>query len=205
MSGQSLKFDKRQTLKVKGVAICLLLFHHLFYASSRLDAGGVSFPVVSRETIMAIASGCRVCVWMFVFLSSYGLAKRYEQMIARVSGAQPGEVFIVLSYSGETSGAIRIAKRAKETGNPVIAFTSFGRNTLSQLADVTLHVSTREKLVEKLGCYGMNISTMLLLDVIYSCVLALDYDRNVINRVKVTRSYEIYRDSDNPILHDRRE
>ena len=121
------------------------------------------------------------------------------------AGAQPGEVFIVLSYSGETSGAIRIAKRAKETGNPVIAFTSFGRNTLSQLADVTLHVSTREKLVEKLGCYSMNISTMLLLDVIYSCVLALDYDRNVINRVKVTRSYEIYRDSDNPILHDRRE
>lgn len=120
------------------------------------------------------------------------------------TGAQPDEVFIVLSYSGETSGALRIAEQARKVGSPVIALTSFGRNSLSQLADVTLHVSTREKLVEKLGCYGMSISTMLLLDVIYSCVLALDYDRNVINRVRLTRSYEVYRDSDNPILHDRR-
>lgn len=121
------------------------------------------------------------------------------------AGAQPDEVFIVLSYSGETSGALRVAKQARKAGSPVIAFTSFGRNSLAQLADVTLHVSTREKLVEKLGCYGMSISTMLLLDIIYSCVLALDYDRNVINRVRLTRSYKIYRDSDNPILHYRRE
>ncbi|MBR1829923.1 MAG: SIS domain-containing protein [Atopobiaceae bacterium] len=111
---------------------------------------------------------------------------------------------MVLSYSGETSDALRIAEQAKAAGAPVIALTSYGRNPLSSMADVTLHVSTREKLVEQLGCYGMSISTMLLLDVIYSCVLALDYDRNVINRIKVTRSYEIYRDSDNPILHDRR-
>ena len=70
---------------------------------------------------------------------------------------------------------------------------------------MTLHVSTREKLVEKLGCFGMSISTMLLLDILYSCVLAQDYDRNVIRRVTVTRDYEVYRDSDNPILHDRRD
>lgn len=115
------------------------------------------------------------------------------------------EVFIVLSYSGETGGALRIAQRAKAAGSKVIALTSFGRNSLSALADVTLHVSTREKLVEKLGCYGMSISTMLLLDVIYSCVLALDYDRNVIDRVKATRAYEVFRDSENPILRDRRD
>ena len=121
------------------------------------------------------------------------------------TNARADEVFIVLSYSGETSGALRIAKQAKAAGCPVIALTSFGRNSLSTLADVTLHVSTREKLVEKLGCFGMSISTMLLLDIIYSCVLALDYDKNVVRRVRTTRAYEIYRDSDNPILHDRRE
>ena len=119
-------------------------------------------------------------------------------------GARSDEAFLVLSYSGETGGALRVARQAKEVGAPVIALTSYGRNTLSELADVTLCVSTREKLVEKLGCFGMSISTMLLLDVIYSCVLALDYDRNVIRRVKATRSYEVYRDSSNPVLHDRR-
>ena len=120
------------------------------------------------------------------------------------SSAGPDDVFVVLSYSGETSGALRVAEQARAAGCPVIALTSFGRNTLAQMADVVLPVSTREKLVEKLGCYGMSISTMLLLDIIYSCVVAKDYDRNVIRRVTVTRDYEIYRDSDNPILHDRR-
>jgi len=120
------------------------------------------------------------------------------------SGARPDEVFITLSYSGETDNALRVARRVKESGGAVVAVTSYGRNSLSQLADVTLHVSTREKLVEKLGCFGMSISTMLLLDVLYSCVLARDYDRNVVQRVKVSRAYERYRDSSNPILHDRR-
>ena len=121
------------------------------------------------------------------------------------SGAHSDEVFILLSYSGETENALRVAEQAKAAGGSVIAVTSYGRNSLSQLADVTLHVSTREKLVEKLGCYGMSISTMLILDIIYSCVLALDYDRNAIQRVRVTRLYEYDRDSSNPILQDRRD
>lgn len=121
------------------------------------------------------------------------------------AGVRKDEVFIMLSYSGETEDALRVARRAKDAGGTIVAVTSYGRNSLSQLADVTLHVSTREKLVEKLGCFGMPVSTMLLLDILYSCVLASDYDRNVVRRVQVTRSYEQYRDSSNPILHDRRD
>ena len=88
MPSQGIAFDKNQTLKAKGVAICLLLFHHLFYTSSRVTAGGVVFHLFSKETVMAVASGCRVCVWMFVFLSAYGLTKRYEKMVS--SGASEG-------------------------------------------------------------------------------------------------------------------
>ena len=51
----------------------------------------------------------------------------------------------------------------------------------------------------------MKRAEMLLLDILYSGVLAVDYDRNVVDRVRVTRSYEVYRDSTNPILHDRRD
>ncbi len=121
------------------------------------------------------------------------------------SGVQADEVFIVLSYSGETGDALRVARQVKNAGGTIVAITSYGRNSLSEMADVTLLVSTREKLVEKLGCFAMSISSLLLLDVMYSCVLARDYDRNVVQRVRVTRSFEQFRDSDNPILHDRRE
>ena len=120
------------------------------------------------------------------------------------ANAGEGDVFIILSYSGETAGALRMARRVRESGGAVVAITSLGRNSLQQMADVTLFVSTREKLVEKLGCFGMSVSSMLLLDVLYSCVLARDYERNVVRRVTVTREFEQYRDSRNPILHDRR-
>ncbi len=120
------------------------------------------------------------------------------------AGAQPDEAFIAISYSGETPNILRFAQEVKKAGGSLVAMTSFGRNSLSQLADIVLHVSTREKLVEKLGSYGMPISTMLLLDIIYSGVLSLDYDRNVVRRVTLTRNFELDRDSSNPILHDRR-
>lgn len=120
-------------------------------------------------------------------------------------GVRKDEIFIIISYSGETNNALRVARQVKATDGTIIAITSYGHNTLADLADVTLRVSTREKLVEKLGCYSMSVSTMLLLDIIYSCVLALDYDHNVVRRVRLSRGFEQYRDSSNPILHDRRD
>lgn len=117
---------------------------------------------------------------------------------------KPDDVYVVISYSGETPAAIRVAQHIHSQGGSVIALTSYGRNALSELADVVLRVSTREKLVEKLGSYAMNVSTLLLLDALYSCVFARDYKQNAIDRVRASHSFELYRDSDNPILHDRR-
>ena len=133
------------------------------------------------------------------------VAHKTDTSFFLAAGATGEDAFVVLSYSGETDEALRVARRAKQAGCPLVALTSYGSNSLSQMADVCLRVSTREKLVEKLGCYSMSISTMLLLDILYSCVLARDYDRNVVGRVRLARSFEIRRDSDNPLLHDRRE
>lgn len=115
------------------------------------------------------------------------------------------DLFVVISYSGETPSMLRVAQRIHQQGAPLIAITSYGNNALSQLADVVLHVSTREKLVEKLGSYMMNVSTLLLLDTLYSCVFARDYERNAIVRVRAGHGFEVYRDSSNPTLHDRRD
>lgn len=70
-------FDKKQSMQIKGVAICLLLFHHLFYSEYRLSCGGIVTKFISLETLMSIGTYARVCVWMFVFVSAYGLTKSY--------------------------------------------------------------------------------------------------------------------------------
>lgn len=69
-------FDKRQTNIAKGVAILLLLCHHLFLKgesyTSLISINGISFASAS-STIG------KVCVAMFLFLSGYGLNKSFSK------------------------------------------------------------------------------------------------------------------------------
>ena len=63
---------------LKGIALILLLCHHLFYIQDGsyddvLVLG--KFPLVQQFGL-----ACKVCVALFVFLSGYGLAKKYEQV-----------------------------------------------------------------------------------------------------------------------------
>lgn len=70
-------FKKEDTLKVKGIAILLLLFHHLFYSSQRIESNGIVFHILSQNTVQQIAVAARICVWIFLFLSAYGLTCQF--------------------------------------------------------------------------------------------------------------------------------
>ena len=120
--------------------------------------------------------------------------------------------FIVISYSGETPFMLRDMNKIASMKWPSIGITSYGKNSLSDMCDVVLCVSTREKLVHKLGDYAIGISVMYILDAIYSCYFALHYDVNYTNRVNNIENYEHYfskkklgeRRSSNPILDDKK-
>jgi len=72
-------FSKRETQKVKGIAILLLFFHHLFYSAARVQASGVVFRLIPYSAIQDSAVAARVCVWIFFFLSAYGLTVQYAK------------------------------------------------------------------------------------------------------------------------------
>ncbi|MBQ7521553.1 MAG: acyltransferase [Clostridia bacterium] len=74
-----MEFDKRQTNIAKGIALCMLLWHHLFYnvpeqykLFTSLYITANSIPVESF-----IADFCKICVSIFLFLSGYGLYKSW--------------------------------------------------------------------------------------------------------------------------------
>lgn len=89
-------FDKRQTNIAKGVAIILLLCHHLFLKgesyTSLISINGISFASAS-STIG------KVCVAMFLFLSGYGLYKSFskncEAIIRGKSRIRPQLLFVI--------------------------------------------------------------------------------------------------------------
>lgn len=71
-------FDYRITLRetnvFKGIAICAMLFHHLFF-----DFGWKVYGVINLKVALA----CKVCVAIFVFLSGYGLATQFEKLLGK--------------------------------------------------------------------------------------------------------------------------
>lgn len=69
-------FTKEDTNKVKGIAIMLLLFHHTINASVFEIYGLRSF--LPMEWVVIIASQARCCVWIFIFLSAYGMQKKLQ-------------------------------------------------------------------------------------------------------------------------------
>lgn len=70
-------FDKNDTLKVKGIGIICLLFHHLFLSEQRIINNNIQLEFLSVSQLQSMAVGARICVWIFAFLSAYGLTCQY--------------------------------------------------------------------------------------------------------------------------------
>ena len=71
--------------------------------------------------------------------------QRYE-----VNCIPKGDCVIFISYSGETKTLINMAKTCQKKNIPFLSLTSFGENTLSQMSDAKLYISTRENLLSRM-------------------------------------------------------
>ena len=70
-----MEFTRRDTKIIKGVAICLMLYHHLFAYPMKVVDGNVFISLYNfGETTLSTYIGQfgRICLPMFVFLSGYG-------------------------------------------------------------------------------------------------------------------------------------
>lgn len=81
-----MKFDVRQTNIAKGIAICLLLWHHAFFhthGSYNYYHSLLTFGDLPVEAI--IADLFKVCVAIFLILSGYGMYQSYSGKVAKSS------------------------------------------------------------------------------------------------------------------------
>lgn len=69
-------FDKRVSNEVKGIAIILMLIHHLFYCLYTFCLQyDVNMYPLSGETMRILSQNGKVCVSMYVFIIAYGITK----------------------------------------------------------------------------------------------------------------------------------
>lgn len=116
--------------------------------------------------------------------------------------AEKNSCAIVISYSGENPSLQDVLQLLKQRNIPIIAITSIGENTLTQYADCVLRICTREKLYSKIANFSTSNSIHYLLNTIYSCIFAQDYDNNLNFRIETSKIIEHARFSTVDILQE---
>lgn len=70
---------KNDTFVCKGIAIILLYIHHIFYTYDTFSSYNIIFSPLSVDFVLWFAQACKICVSIFVFLTSYGTTVQMNQ------------------------------------------------------------------------------------------------------------------------------
>ncbi|MGT2910835.1 MurR/RpiR family transcriptional regulator [Streptococcus cameli] len=175
-----------------------LLNHDVLQQATRMleKATSIQFGVVGDAFEMAETFKNR----MVKLGKPVTIERRLDNLFFTALQATETICFILISYSGETESILKVAEVLKKRKLPTIVLTSFGDNTLSQLFDVVIRISTRERLIENLGNFSSLISISYILDSLYASYFQRDYDKHYDQKVKVSRAFEQKRKSNNPLL-----
>jgi len=85
----STSFRKEDTLKTKALAVILLLFHHLYYIDNYINTYNIRIPFfLELGQLLRAGMDARVCVWIFAFLSAYGVTTKLYQKVGIESTAR---------------------------------------------------------------------------------------------------------------------
>ena len=104
-------FSIKHSYSVKGVAILLLLFYHLFASKYEVLAMGVNYEPFPLETFRILANFGHICVAIFVFMTAFGISrglfdqqeltpyKAYSQATKRFLKLMADYLFLFLSVN----------------------------------------------------------------------------------------------------------
>lgn len=67
--------SKNDSLAIKGIAILLMFFHHLYCTTERFAGYEISFFPFNQELVVNISLMFKICVSIFAFITGYGLLK----------------------------------------------------------------------------------------------------------------------------------
>lgn len=94
--------------------------------------------------------------------------------VTAAANLKNGDVAVLLSYSGETNDIIDSLGVAKQSGATVISVTKYGKNTISEGADIKLFLSSPETSMRS-GAMGSRIAQLNIIDILFSAVASIEY------------------------------
>lgn len=100
------------------------------------------------------------------------------------------DIAIIISYSGEIPLLKEMSQIYKERNIPIIAITSLGENSIKNISDVVLEITTREKLYSKVAEFSSQSSMKLVLDILYACYFSTNFDDFLIAKKELGKRSE---------------
>lgn len=116
--------------------------------------------------------------------------------------AKDGDCFIVISYSGTTYKTNQFIQNLSHSKAHSILITSIGESQWKDNVDIVLRMTTREKLYTNIASYSTTVSTMLILDMLYSCYFHQNYDENLEHKITLAKEYEPNRKASQRIMEE---
>ena len=146
----------------------------------------------------------------FVYLygsgASYLVAKDFQQKFERVNkrtflyedthmqlmsatNLEPGDVAIIISYSGQTREILEVASNVKLCGGIAIAITKYGRNRLAAMSDHILYVPTIEKPL-RIAASSSRVSQLSIVDIVYNTYVSMEKEKAMARIVSTNKLLE---------------
>ncbi len=207
----NIPFQKYDSLQDIAKNICSLLSNSILDTYSLLDDKELN----KAFSLLIHAKHIQIFGFTLAAAPAYDFKRKMEQIGKRVTVTEniddmyqaflypeANTVTIAISYSGETRELVNIIQKMKQKSSPVIAITSIGDNTLSKISDCVIHISTREKLTNKIATYTSSVSIHYVLDVFYSMIFARNYDENLEMKTNNAKYLDRERSSNVSILKD---
>lgn len=93
---------------------------------------------------------------------------------------------IIISYSGNNMKhtTMSILPQLEKAKVPIVAVTSEGDNLLREKAKYALTISSRERFYSKISTFSTETSILYILNVLFSCCFAREYDQNLEHKVQ---------------------
>lgn len=94
-------FSVSDSFALKGIAVLMLLFHHLYLSIFRVEKFNIDYTPFTQTTVLNVATALKICVSIFAFITGYGLLKSIKKTpLERSSVARWSIARIIKTMSG---------------------------------------------------------------------------------------------------------
>ena len=134
----------------------------------------------SARIVYLFGIGASLCAAKDAYLKFLRLNKPciinedYHSQLIQSRNADPRDLAIVFSYSGNTVEMVECIKSLKRGGTPVIAITRCVASQVSELADYLLYTTANESLFRS-GAMSSRISQLNIVDILYTALASQDH------------------------------